>query len=98
VTEHKGGAPEDERQGQAEDPDVPTGNANVHLYLVPDRTDTSAEPDTSVEMSAVNYDDVLGAVGRGAPTVLLGTSTRSLKRSLAKLMSLRQGESQSHAN
>ena len=39
------------------------------------------------------YDEVRRAVGRGAPTVLLGTSTRSLERSLAKLTAEQQGES-----
>jgi len=39
------------------------------------------------------YDRVRRAVGRGAPTALVGTSTRSLERSLAKLMAVQQGKS-----
>lgn len=41
------------------------------------------------------YDEVRRAVGRGAPTLLVGTSTRSLERSLAKLQAVKQGESPS---
>ena len=44
-------------------------------------------------MDDAYYDEVRRAVGRGAPTVLIGTSTRSLERSLTKLRAVRQGES-----
>lgn len=39
------------------------------------------------------YDEVRRAVGRGAPTVLMGTSTKSLERSLAKLTAAQRDES-----
>ncbi len=49
-------------------------------------------PISHAKSDARFYDEVRRAVGRGAPTVLLGTSTRSLKRSLAKLTAVEQGE------
>jgi hypothetical protein len=120
MTERMGGS-EGERYGQADDPDVPTNDAElrVQLRLVRDPADTyvwteptdaewtesadtawtepadtSVETDASVEMTADDYAAVQRAVGRGAPTVLFGTSTRSLERSLAKLKAARQAESQ----
>ena len=44
-----------------------------------------AERDTPVQIDDAYYDEVGKAVGRGTPSVLLGTSTRSLKRHLTKL-------------
>jgi DNA-binding transcriptional MerR regulator len=44
------------------------------------------------ERDAAYYDEVRRAVGRGAPTGLLGTSTKSLERSLAKLKAVQQAE------
>jgi hypothetical protein len=41
--------------------------------------------DVQAQRDVAFYDEVRRAVGRGAPTLLLGTSTRSLDRSLAKL-------------
>ena len=38
------------------------------------------------------YEEVQRAVGRGAPSVLLGTSTRSLERNLEKLKDLQQSD------
>jgi DNA-binding transcriptional MerR regulator len=38
------------------------------------------------------YEEVRRAVGHGAPTALLGTSTKSLERSLAKLKAVQQAE------
>lgn len=43
------------------------------------------ELDEPVERDDAYYDEVRQAVGRGAPSVLLGTSTKSLDRSLEKL-------------
>src|SRR6266702_4581335 len=37
---------------------------------------------------AAYWAEVRAAVGRGAPTILFGTSTRSLNRSLEKLMAI----------
>jgi hypothetical protein len=45
---------------------------------------------------AAFYDDVRRAVGRGAPTLLLGTSTKSLERSFAKLKSVEESTRSSH--
>ncbi len=36
------------------------------------------------------YDEVRQAVGHGAPTVLLGTSTKSLNRNLNQLVAVRR--------
>lgn len=55
----------------------------------------SPTPTAHVQRDAAYYDEVRRAVGRGAPSLLLGTSTKSLKRSLAKLMAAERGESQS---
>jgi hypothetical protein len=57
----------------------------------------SGEPDDDapVQMDTAYYDEVRRAVGRGAPTVLLGTSTRSLQRSLGKLKAAQEGKSSS---
>ena len=41
---------------------------------------------------AAYYEEVRRAVGHGAPTALLGTSTKSLERSLAKLKAVQQAE------
>jgi hypothetical protein len=83
------------RPDRPEDLDVPTSYAALRLVSqpLPSQAWNEARDDPSVEMDAAYYADVRRAVGRGAPTVLLGTSTRSLKRSLAKLETARQGES-----
>lgn len=47
--------------------------------------------DAPREMDDAYYDEVRRAVGRGAPSVLLGTSTASLNRSLAQLRAVEQG-------
>jgi hypothetical protein len=46
--------------------------------------------DAPVQMDAVYYDEVRRAIGRGTPTLLFGTSTRSLQRSLRKLKAIQQ--------
>jgi hypothetical protein len=43
------------------------------------------ERDVSVDRDDAYYDDVRQAVGRGAPSVLLGTSTKALDRNLQKI-------------
>jgi hypothetical protein len=53
------------------------------------------ERDAPVEMDDTYYDEVRRAVGSGAPSVLLGTSTKSLERSLGKLRAGEQGEAPS---
>ena len=52
--------------------------------------DLLPEPDESVERDDAYYDEVRQAVGGGAPSVLLGTSTKSLERSLEKLGAAQQ--------
>jgi hypothetical protein len=47
--------------------------------------DLLPELDESVERDDAYYEEVRQAVGRGAPSVLLGTSTKSLERNLEKL-------------
>ncbi len=51
--------------------------------------EVSGEAPSPVEKDAAYYDEVRQAVGRGAPTLLLGTSTRSLKRGFAQLVAAR---------
>jgi hypothetical protein len=46
-------------------------------------------------MDDAYYDEVRRAVGRGAPSLLVGTSTKSLERSLAKLRAVQESESPS---
>jgi hypothetical protein len=53
--------------------------------LAEDEAQHEAERETPVQMDDDYYDEVGKAVGRGTTSVLLGTSTRSLKRSLSKL-------------
>ncbi len=53
-----------------------------------------AGKDAPVQLDAAFYDEVRRAVGRGTPTLLLGTSTRSLKRNLEKLMMAAERESE----
>jgi hypothetical protein len=51
------------------------------------------DEDVVVDLDEVDYAEVREAVGRGAPTLLLGTSTRSLERSLMRLRDAERGES-----
>jgi DNA-binding transcriptional MerR regulator len=44
------------------------------------------------EKDSAYYEEVRRAVGRGAPAALLGTSTKSLERSLAKLRAVQEAE------
>lgn len=64
--------------------------AGQHLIQMTSRvnrpgTDLLPELDEPVERDDAYYDEVRQAVGRGAPSVLLGTSTKSLERGLEKL-------------
>jgi hypothetical protein len=59
-----------------------TGTGKTTLLHALER---EAERDTPVQIDDAYYDEVGKAVGRGTPSVLLGTSTRSLKRHLTKL-------------
>jgi DNA-binding CsgD family transcriptional regulator len=54
--------------------------------------------DARVQMDAAYYDEVCRALGRGTPSVLLGTSTRSLQRSLKKLKAVQQSYSRSSSD
>lgn len=54
---------------------------------------TSADEDAPVVRDGAYYAEVFEAVGRGAPTLLLGTSTRSLARSVKKLQEVQGGSS-----
>ena len=51
-----------------------------------------SERDAPVQMDDAYYDEVRQAVGRGAPSVLVGTSTRSLERNLGKLKAVQQAQ------
>ena len=55
-------------------------------------TDLLPDLDVPFERDDAYYDEVRHAVGRGAPSVLLGTSTRSLKRGFRKLKTVRQAD------
>jgi hypothetical protein len=46
----------------------------------------------AVELDDAYYDEVRQAVGRGTPSVLLGTSTRSLGRNLAEIRTVERGD------
>ncbi len=51
-----------------------------------------AEGEAPAQMDDDYYDEVRKAVGRGTPSVLLGTSTRSLKQHLSKLRDERRDQ------
>jgi hypothetical protein len=51
-----------------------------------------------VELDDADYEEVREAIGRGAPTLLLGTSTRSLERSFSKLKGLAHDKSTSSSD
>lgn len=55
---------------------------------------TPADEDAPVVRDEAYYAEVLEAVGRGAPTLLLGTSTRSLARSVKRLQEVQSGSSE----
>jgi hypothetical protein len=61
-----------------DDPAVPTARAMLRVVLVRDESE--------------HADEILEAVGRGAPTILLGTSTKSLRRSIQRLFAARRAE------
>jgi hypothetical protein len=50
-------------------------------------------PTAQASRDSAYYEEVRRAIGHGAPSMLLGTSTKSLERSLAKLRAVEQGES-----
>ncbi len=54
------------------------------------------EPGEAVTLDDQYFEEVRQAVGRGTPSVLLGTSTRSLNRSLAKIRAAERGEPPPH--
>jgi hypothetical protein len=47
---------------------------------------------SAVQMDDAYYDEVRRAVGSGAPSVLFGTSTKSLKRNFQKLRTIRRAD------
>jgi hypothetical protein len=57
-----------------------TGKSTFLSHLVHE-----AEDEAPVQRDGAFYDEVRKAVGRGTPSVLLGTSTRSLKRHMTRL-------------
>jgi len=73
------------RTARAAAPGVYSAARDTHFH---DRVALGEPPLSSTVQARRNaefYNEVRRAVGRGVPTVLLGTSTRSLERSLAKL-------------
>lgn len=50
-------------------------------------------PDMAVDRDDAYYDEVREAVGRGAPSVLLGTSTKSLEANVRKIQAAQQTRS-----
>jgi hypothetical protein len=50
------------------------------------------EPEEAVDRNDAYYDEVRRAVGRGTPSVLLGTSTKSLERNLQKVRLLESSD------
>lgn len=67
----------------------PVGGA---AYLVGRSVARRGHMHDTEEHGEAYYAEVRRAVGRGAPSLLLGTSTKSLERSLAKLKAADQGE------
>ena len=61
-----------------------------HATAVSQHRSSLSRDEGSVQKDAAYYDEVRQAVGRGTPTLLLGTSTRSLERSLKKLKAVQQ--------
>jgi hypothetical protein len=56
----------------------------------PEEWERAFESLSAVETDDAYYEDVRQAVGRGTPSLLLGTSTRSLQRSFRKLKAVQQ--------
>lgn len=53
---------------------------------------SSTQTDAPVRIDDAFYEEVRLAVGRGTPSVLLGTSTKSLKRNMGRLTAAQRGE------
>lgn len=64
---------------------VATDQLEVPVQTTAPDHDLLPAPELPLERDDAYYDEVRQAVGRGTPSVLLGTSTKSLERSLEKL-------------
>jgi hypothetical protein len=84
---------EREQQGntaRSREDEQPSPRAQLVLRLVPSpATDSTAE--VAPDKDDAYYAEVRKSVGRGTPTVLLGTSRKSLDRSLEKLRQAQRG-------
>jgi hypothetical protein len=64
---------------------TPAGHVSQPLMAA-----VAAEDEVRGKLGDEDYEEIRRAIGRGAPTLLLGTSTRSLQRNLAKLRAVDQ--------
>jgi hypothetical protein len=85
MTESEGGRSDELRRGKAVRAEA--GGSPVQTTHV---LGAPPEEDDQVELDADDYEEIRQAVGRGAPTLLLGASTRSLTRNLAILKAVEQ--------
>jgi len=105
MTEREGGPPEETSERRKEgrergEPMFRSPSAPRERPVMPMRSQRGlVEPGSAVrsrthqaQRDEAYYDEVRRAVGSGTPTLLLGTSTKSLQRSLAKLTAVQQGK------
>jgi hypothetical protein len=87
---------EPERQiVQETDTGAPTSAAHLNITVSPAEVEASSEDEALPKRDADYYAEVRQSVGAGTPTLLLGTSTRSLDRSLARLRAAQRGSKES---
>jgi hypothetical protein len=72
---------------------APSGAHNIYLERQHSRS-TESHDGPPVELDDSDYEEIREAIGRGASTLLLGTSTRSLKRNLDKVMAAQRTASE----
>lgn len=77
------------RRGVSGAPVISSDPAQVTVGVVTSASaEAGLEASTAVEKDTTYFHEVRQAVGRGAPSLLLGTSTRSLKRAVEELKRL----------
>ena len=88
--QRKRGASPEETGGHAF---VASGGHDIYMERRHSRS-TESHDRPPVELDDRDYEEIREAIGRGAPTLLLGTSTRSLERNLAKIIAAQRAESE----
>ena len=86
--QRKRGASPEETGGHAF---VASGGHDIYIERQHSRS-TESHDRPPVELDDSDYEEIREAIGRGAPTLLLGTSTRSLQRNLAKIVAAQRAE------